>query len=301
MDVGKGEERNPVEVEAWTSKFLVERIEIGDRVVLQTEQPLSSFLIGEVIEPGYDFAPGTLDDFNHLLHIKPLTPKPIPINARAVSVALKHDLSKRGRYYEIYPEESLRELDEIVCKIRMDKVDLNSVRSDDNTLDETFEAARQSLIQTISRAWPAKHFERFCEHICKQLDFVEVKERSDVGRGWDMLVRIVNPITGNILLDDVPVQCKNYSGSVTTYDPIYDLERSVENSNSPVAYLFIIGKLSTAFRSELEARKIALAAKLGRSVSFEVVDEDRIAELYASFLTRSRTLSATTGGGTAGT
>lgn len=115
------------------TKFLVERIEPGHRVVVQTEQPIRQFVVAEVIPPGYDFAPGNLDDFNHLLNTRPLTPRPIPINSREVTAALKHDLSKRGNYYEIYPEESIRELDDLVDKVATEKLDLSAIRTDADT------------------------------------------------------------------------------------------------------------------------------------------------------------------------
>src|SRR6266436_216738 len=89
------------------TKFLIQRVTPGDRIVIQPEQPIERFLIGEVVEPGYEFSPGTLDDFNHLLHVRPLTTEPIPVNSKDVTAALKHDLSKRGHYYEIYPERSI--------------------------------------------------------------------------------------------------------------------------------------------------------------------------------------------------
>jgi hypothetical protein len=50
------------------TKFLIERIEPGDRLVIQVDQPLQRFLIGEVVAPGYNFAPGDLDDFNDSLY-----------------------------------------------------------------------------------------------------------------------------------------------------------------------------------------------------------------------------------------
>ena len=49
-------------------------------------------------------------------------------------------------------------------------------------------------------------------------------------------------------------------------------------------YLFILGELSPTFRHALEQRQESLGKELGREVSFEVVDQDRIAELYATFL-----------------
>lgn len=104
------EEWSPEQRVTWRyTKFLLERVSLGDRVVVQPEQPMERFLVGEVIAPGYAFAPGTLPDFNHLLHVRPLTPAPIPVNSSAVSAALKHDLSKRGQYYEVYPQPSIEE------------------------------------------------------------------------------------------------------------------------------------------------------------------------------------------------
>lgn len=269
------------------TKFLLERIVPGDRVVTQTEQPLQSFLIGEVVAPGYDFSPGDLEDFNHLLHIKPLTTEPIPVNSKAVTAALKHDLSKRGQYYEIYPEGSIRELDVIVEQLASNTLDLKSTRTDDDTLDHTLRDAKRHIVREISQKWPGKDFERFCELLCREVDYIEVKERRDTGRGWDLLVRIINPLTQTILLDDVPVQCKNYSGDVSSHEPIDDLERSIRNSKSQVAYLFILGQLSDDFVRTLERREEALEKDLGRPISLEVVGEDRIAELYATFVVQS--------------
>ena len=74
IDAGEWKNRTDDEVQAWSyTQFLIERVGIGDRVVVQTEQPIRTFLIGEVIPPGYEFSPGDLDDFNHVLHITPIT------------------------------------------------------------------------------------------------------------------------------------------------------------------------------------------------------------------------------------
>jgi hypothetical protein len=235
IDAGEWGNRTDNEAQAWFySQFLTERVGVGDRVVVQTEQPIRSFLIGEVITPGYEFSPGDLADFNHVLHITPITREAIPINSKAVSAALKHDLSKRGHYYEIYHEDSIRELDTLVMQISSNMIDVESTRTDDNTLDDTLRRTRDHMIQEISRRWPSKDFERFCARICKSLDHIEVKEQSDQGKGWDLLIRIINPITETILLDDVPVQCKNYSGEVWDNRAIEDLVRCILNSKSRV-------------------------------------------------------------------
>lgn len=269
------------------TKFLLERIEAGDRLAIQTEQPLRRFLVAEVVPPSYDFAPGDLPDFNHLLHVKPLTPRPIPINSKEVSVSLKHDLSKRGQYYEIYPEGSIRELDKIVSKVATTRFNWEATRTDGDTLDRTQDIVTQKITEEISRNWPAKEFEKFCAMLCETVDFIEVKDASDRFKGWDLLVRINNPLTGTIVLDDVPVQCKNFRGLVSSLQPIDDLERAVRNSGSHVAYLFIMGELSDDFRRRLAEREEALSAELGRQVYFEVVEEGRIAELYVKLLSDS--------------
>jgi len=258
----------------------------GDRVVVQTEQPIKQFVIAEVIPPGYDYAPGNWDDFNHLLHTRPLTPKPIPINSKAITAALKHDLSKRGHYFEIYPEESILELDALVENVAADKIDLTAVRTDEDTLDHTLRDTKRRIIDEISRKWPGKDFERFCEMFLHKIDYIEVKERIDIGKGWDLLVRIINPLTQTILLDDVPVQCKNYTGEVNSLTPINDLERCIRNSASQVAYLIILGQLTPKFMNALQIRQESLQKELNRPVSLEVVNEDRIAEIYGTYMLR---------------
>lgn len=272
---------------AWGySKFLVERIEVGHRIVMQTSLPLRSFLIGEVVAPGYEFD-GSQEDFNHILHVRPLVATPIPVNAHAVSDALKHDLSKRGRYYEIYPERATENLDEIVGAYRDSRLDLNRTRKQSDTRDRAAGAVRSAICQVIRNTWPAQQFEHFCVELCESLPFVEVKEHVDRGCGWDMLVRFINPITNEVLLDGVPVQCKNYAGEVRTMLPLDDLERCVRSSDSSYAMLFILGELTDEFRQAVQERQQTLTSELGREIQFDVVDESRIAEIYATSLSRS--------------
>lgn len=265
---------------AWSpSQFLINRIEVGHRIVLQARQPIREFLIGEVVEPGYSFD-GSQDDFNHILHIRPLVQAPIPVNSAYVPEFLKHDLSKRGRYYEIYPERSIQRLDDLVERAARMDLDLGAKRSDGDAYDEAREEARRGLARVISDTWRAKDFEGFCEKLLRSLPNVEIKEASDTFKGWDMLVRFLNPITGEVLVDGVPVQCKNYSGAVDTDLPINDLVRAIENSGSSHAMLMIMGTLTDAFQKRLLERAAELSADQGREIVFEVIGEDRIAELY---------------------
>lgn len=268
---------------AWPySKFLVNRLQIGDRIVAQTSRPIREFLIGEIVDPGYSFD-GEQEDFNHILNIRPLVRAPISVNAKAVPEFLKHDLSKRGRYYEIYPERSKEALDELVNIVSEGSEDLTAVRTKQDTSDKARESAKSRLVEVIRNSWPAAKFEEFCADLLGNLPYVQVKEKPDRGKGWDMLVQFFSPITGEILLDEVPVQCKNYSGPVRDQRPIHDLVRSVKNlKNSSLALLLIMGDLTDEFNRKLSDAAARTSRELDRDIAFQVVDQDRIAELYAS-------------------
>jgi hypothetical protein len=104
-----------------------------------------------------------------------------------------------------------------------------------------------------------------------------------------LLVRIVNPITQSILIDEVPVQCKNYTGEVHDKQPIDYLERSIRKAEveSSLALLFIVGDLTEDFRNAVLARQEHLSRELGRNITFEIIDQDRIAELYVQYMVRT--------------
>ena len=201
-------------------------------------------------------------------------------------VSLKHDLTKRGQYYEVYPERSLRALDELVETRPWQREGPGEERTEKDELDETWEAVKAGVIHQVKQRWPAKEFEKFCADLCDRIDHIEVKERKDRGQGWDMLLRIVDPVSGEVLpgYESVPVQCKNFSGEVSTSRPIDDLVRCVEaNGECSVAYLFILGDLTEGFLSDLEEARNAVHATSGREVAFHVIDQDRIAELYLQY------------------
>lgn len=270
---------------SWSrTKFLIERIQCGHGLVIQIGRPIKSFLVAEVISPGYEFKPGNLDDFNHVLNIRPLTKKPIPVNSKSVSESLKHDLSKRGHYYEIYPEGSVSELIELIRQSEEGLIDYSSTRTDEDTLDATLQRIKKQSASEISRQWPAAKFEIFVSKLFQKIDYVEVKSHCDSGLGWDILIRILNPITNEVFLDDVPVQCKNFTSKVNTFSPIDDLERAIRNSNSSLAYLVILGDLTVAFLEEFNLRQEKLKKELKREVRFELITEDRIAELCSLHL-----------------
>lgn len=274
---------------SWSAThFLLLRIKPGDRVVMQTRQPIREFLIGEVIEPGYQYDGGE-DDFNHILQVLPLVPAPISVNSSLVPEFLKHDLSKRGRYYEIYPERSLIALGELIAKAQEPNLNLATPREEGAAHDDAREKAKSQLAKIIRDTWPSKNFERFCDDLLQNLPYVEVKERSDTFQGWDMLVQFINPITGEVLMDGVPVQCKSYEGRVDTDGPINDLERCIRNGGGSRAMLLIMGDLTESFQKRLLERAATLTKELEREITFEVVDEGRIAEIYAASLAAQMT------------
>jgi Restriction endonuclease len=277
------EERSEEEAITWRyTKFLIERIEPGDRVVLQFDQPLREFWIGEIAKKGYEFDASQRDDFNHILHIKPLTRRAVSAISTIVPAHLRHDLTKRGQYYEIYPQESISALDQIVAERLWEDPASREPRTGEQDYFDTHAHLIRWTIEAISRRWPAKHFERFCERLLESLDFVEVKDPRDTKQGWDLLIRIRDSITGKILLDDVPVQCKNYQGEVSDNRPIDDLKRSIldKHSNSSVAYLFILGDLTEEYRHRIDRAQEELSKGRDAPVELVVVDQERIAELF---------------------
>lgn len=283
--------RNEDEKITWRyTQFLIERLSPGDRLVYQFEQPLREFWIGEVTEKEYEFDSNNRDDFNHIVNIIPLTKTAIPVNAKYVPSSLKHDLTKRGHYYEIYPEESIVCLDQMVNERYWEVKSYDEQRTQADEFDESRTELIKNTISEIHTRWKSKDFEIFCENLFKSTDYVEVHSKVDTKQGWDLLVRIIDPITSAILLDEVPVQCKNYWGEVTDTGPIDDLERCIRNSNSDIAYLFIIGLLSNEFLLKMEGLQEKLSTEYGRKISLRLVEQETIAELYLDFIQKNQRL-----------
>jgi hypothetical protein len=261
-------------------QFLINRIEIGDRIVVQTESPFVNIYLFEVTE-GYKYAEIEQEEFNHILKGKLFNEIPISNYSSIVSNMLRHDLSKRRRYYQIYSEDSCAELDDLIknqawatdIDERFNETEIN--RMDDEILTKT--------IEIIQKRWPAKNFEAYICELLKNIDGIDVKTNWDSHSGWDLTISIRDKLTGEILHDDVPVQCKNYFGNVETNRPIEDIERCFENSNSNVdiAYLFILGDISEEYYARINNLENELRKKYdGRNISIRVVDQIQIAKLY---------------------
>jgi len=283
-EIGKKsfEEMSDDEKITWRyTQFLINRVEPSDRVVLQFERPLRRFLIAEIIGP-YQYAEIEEDDFNHILPCRPVTPEYIDIESSIVSRSLRHDLSKRGHYYEIYPEDSIKELDALISEEKWNSPEYKEKWTEQIELARTRDNLIENTIQTISKKWKGKDFEIFASKLLKSIDGIEVKAWSDSGKGWDLQIRIFDPISNEILYDDVPVQCKNYEGLVETEKPIEDLERCVRNSDSNLFYLLIIGNLTDNYLKKIYEKQESLMNKFNREITFKVICQDRIAELYIS-------------------
>ena len=276
------------------TQFLIRRLNTGDRLVCQFQQPMREFWIGEVTAAGYEFDGNPRDDFNHIIHVEPLTPQAVSVKASFVPAALRHDLTKRGHYYEIYPEESIACLDRLVAT----KPWLSAAVDRDRTEADEFDDARARMIrETIRRIqeqWKATAFEVFCDHLCRGIDWIEVHSRQDTKQGWDLLIRILDPITGELLIDEVPVQCKNYDGEVDDDRPIEDLQRAIKNSGASLAYLFIMGTITDSFRTKLERAQDSMSVELDRPITLRLLDQETIAELYLRTLVKTQTTRPST-------
>ena len=225
---------------------------------------------------------GEKDDFNHIFHVKLASQKPIPIDLKEISPSLRHDISKRtvrGKY-QIYPEETVAELSRLWEKLVNGTFDWSSKRTEAHTFEEMQDELTRVVISNISRRWKSKNFEVFCEKLCDATENIEVVSRSDTGGGWDLLIKVIDPLTGNILREDVPVQCKNYTGEVKDFTAIEDLGRCIENTKKDIAYLFILGELSQDFHLELKRKREQLCQKLGTNIILEIVGQTQIAHLY---------------------
>ena len=261
------------------TQFLINRLQKDDYLIIQLERPLRKFLIAKVTD-GYEYSKDEGEDFNHIIKCTPITDKYIPLNSHYLSNSLRHDLSKRGHYYEIYPEETIAELNKLIKDKLWDKADFEKEHTIDLEFDRTKELIIKTTIDTISKQWKAKDFEKFTEKLINHTNGIEVKLLGDSGKGWDLLLTIRDPLTDEILLDNIPVQCKNYDGEVNDERPIQDLERCARNTDKNIVYLFIIGEITDEYKEKIEKKQDELSVDLNRNIKFRIVQEDRIAELY---------------------
>ncbi|MCM3163261.1 hypothetical protein [Metabacillus litoralis] len=284
-------ERSTKEKVVWRyTQFLINRLKAGDRLIIQLGQPLRQFLIAEIVGE-YGSTDPQEKDFNHYVECKLLTNSFIQVKSEAVSQSLRHHLSKRGHYYEIYDEDSKEELDLIVKKSMEEDESFHKANQSLRSIDYERTALEESVVaqtyKRISKNWPSAYFEQFVSDLIDSTPGLEVKKQGDSGKGWDLTMRILDPLDGFILHDDIPVQCKNYQGKVNTKRPLDDLERCIRNSDASLAYLFIIGDLSSDFYDEVDERVEQLRNDLQREVKWRIIEQEQIAKLYLKGLSAS--------------
>jgi hypothetical protein len=259
--------------------FLINRITSGDKIVVQFFYSSDEYYLFEVTD-GYVYSNPEYDEFNHILKGKLINEKPLLKYSQILSNILRHDLSKRGRYYQIYSTDSCQELERII------KNEAWNATVDKKFMETEYDRMNEDIItNTIDRIhirWPSKQFECFIINLLKKIDGIEIKTDRDSYQGWDLTISIRDKLTGELLYDDVPVQCKNYGGDVNSEKPIEDLERCVKNSNKSVSifYLFIIGNLTEFFYKKLNESEIRMKNEYKRDISYKVVDQIQIARLY---------------------
>ena len=275
---------NEVEKKCWRmTQFLIYRIKTGDRLIIQTERPLRRFLLAEVIGP-YGFL-GSENDFNHYLECKAITEDYIPIASAIIPAWVRHGLSKRGQYYRIKPEATIRHFDSLIGQELWKSSEAQKTRDVPLEKEHMERDVIKKIIESISTRWPGPQLETFAKELFEKIPEVEVVAGSgDVGKGWDFLINIRDPLSDEFLHERVPVQCKNYRGAVATNLPIDDLKRSVRNSESTIAYLVILGNLTDEFNQNLDDAEDALKSDLGRDVKFRTIDQDEIAKLYMKYM-----------------
>ena len=265
------------------TQFMVNRLSKGDRLIIQLSRPLRGFLIAEVVGEYHSTEPEETD-FNHFIECKLLTDTFIRVDSKAVSQQLRHHLSKRGQYYEIYDEDAKQELDILVERFSLQDPELfkqnNSEHSGDFEKEALEEVTIKQTYQRISKKWPGAYFEKFVGDLIDSIPGVEINKQGDHGLGWDLTMRILDPIDGSVLKEDIPVQCKNYEGKVKTTKPLKDLERCAKNSNSSIAYLFIMGDLTEEFNLNFDKKLELVKQDQNRDIEWRIIDQEQIAKLY---------------------
>ena len=262
-------------------KFILNRLKEDDIVIVQLKRHLREFLIGRVVKINneiYNFDGGQ-NDFNHIINIEPITNEPINSNSKLIPSYFVHDITKRGHYYEIYPEISKNFVEELIEKRYWENVDFKIEASTDNSINSSVLALKKFTLNQIREEWKSKDFEILVTKVFNAMENITAVNR-DSSKGWDIIITVKDPILGEEI--DIPVQCKNYNGvvNITGTRAIDDLERCIKNHDGKIAYLVILGKLSDEFIVEVENR----ATRVGGV--FKIIDENMFIDLYLSVINK---------------
>lgn len=269
---------------AWYySQFLLNRLKVGDRIVIQHKQPLREFLIAEVTGDYY-FDTDPSEDFNHIVPVKPICRNYINLNSKIVPNYLRRALTKRGQYYEIYPNDAISSLDRIIDEKLWESDEYTQNRRFQDDLAEAKNEVVNAVVSKIRKYWKVNDFEKFTGELLQLVPGIDIKVLGDSGKGWDLTLQITDPLTFEILHNEVPVQCKAYKGKVNTKKPIEDIKRAIRNTeNTDIGYIAILGDLTDDFESaRIEAEEL-LSIELERDIQIKVLTEDILAELALTY------------------
>ena len=280
----KRSDRTEKQKKAWYySQFLLNRLEVGDRLVIQHKQPLREFLLAEVVGE-YKFSDDPGDDFNHIIPVKPICKQYINLNSKIVPNFLRRALTKRGQYYEIYPNDAISRLNKIVEERAWKSDEYFQNRKFQDDLAEAKNEVVDIVIDKIRKYWKVNDFEKFTAELLKLVPGVDLKVLGDSGKGWDLTLQITDPLTFEVLHNEVPVQCKAYKGKVNTNRAIKDITRAIRNTEkTDIGYISILGDITDEFESaRIEAEEL-ISEELERDIQIKVLTEEILAELALTY------------------
>lgn len=113
-------------------------------------------------------------------------------------------------------------------------------------LSKTRNKLVKNIIKIIQNDRKVKDFKMLVLDVFSSSDAVKVTRKDSV-KDWDLLVEIAKPLMPN-LITTIPVQCKNFTDKMITKKPIEDLERSIENYDTSIAYLIIMENFYDEFK-----------------------------------------------------
>lgn len=280
----KRSDRTEKQKKAWYySQFLLNRLKVADRLVIQHKQPLREFLLAEVVGE-YNFSDDSKNDFNHIIPVKPICDQYINLQSKIVPNFLRRALTKRGQYYEIYPNDAVSRLNTIVDNKLWESDEYYQNREFQHDLADAKNEVVKVVIDKIRKYWKVNDFEKFTAELLQLVPGVDLKVLGDSGKGWDLTLQITDPLTFEILHNEVPVQCKAYDGKVDTTKAIEDISRAIRNTEkTDIGYISILGKLTDEFESARIEAEEQLSKELERDIQIKVLTEDVLAELALTY------------------
>lgn len=285
IDISKKDNKNENEKNIWRHcQFILNRLEENDIVIIQLERPMREFMIAKIVSKDsniYEFD-GEEEDFNSIINCELITENPVKMDSKYISKALVHDLTKRGNYYKIYDENAINEIENIIENRLWEKEDFNTPSKLKDDIERTKDRLVKDVIGHLQNEWKSKDFEKIVTTVFNAIDGVSAENR-DSGKGWDIIVKIDNPLMKDDPLE-LPVQCKNYKGEVSATRAIEDLERCIKGYGSNSAYLVILGDLTENFLEKLSSSEEKLSKQLNTEIKYKLIGQEDFAKLYLSVI-----------------